>query len=90
MPFADADVARQWVDRFVAWYNAEHHHSAIRFVTPNQRHSGQEKAVLAKRTALYLRAQQAKPERWSRATRTWAPIGTVVLNPEPTVTADAA
>src|SRR5947207_5413981 len=33
LPFADIEAARQWVARFVAWYNGEHRHSAIRFVT---------------------------------------------------------
>jgi putative transposase len=33
-PFADLETARRWVDRFVSWYNTEHLHSAIRFVTP--------------------------------------------------------
>jgi putative transposase len=88
--FADAEAARAWVAHFVAWYNSEHRHSAIRFVTPDERHYGQETHVLAKRAALYERAKRAKPQRWSRTTRNWTPVETVVLNPEPTTTADAA
>ena len=38
--FADIAAARGWVGRFVAWYNHEHLHSAIRFVTPADRHAG--------------------------------------------------
>ena len=34
--------ARQWVGAFVNWYNLKHRHSAIRFVTPHQRHVGQD------------------------------------------------
>jgi transposase InsO family protein len=90
LPFADIEVARQWVARFVAWYDGEHRHSAIRFVTPDERHFGREDRILAQRHALYERARRTKPERWSRASRDWTPINSVVLNPERTVTADAA
>jgi transposase InsO family protein len=83
LPFVDIDAARRWVARFVAWYNGEHHHSAIRFVTPDERHYGREKAILARRHALYERARCTNPERWSGPTRNWTPIAEVVLNPEP-------
>jgi putative transposase len=81
-PFVDADAACRWVAHFVPWYNAEHRHSAIQHVTPDERHFGRENAVLRARGALYRRAQAAKPERWSRNVRDWSPVGTVVLNPE--------
>lgn len=62
-------------------YNGEHRHSAIRYVTPDERHGGREKNVLAHRHALYQRARDANPERWSYGTRNWAPVGPVLLNP---------
>jgi transposase InsO family protein len=83
LPFANLEAARQWVARFVAWYNGEHRHSAIRYVTPDERHSGTERRVLKQRHALYQRAQRANPERWTRSTRNWSPVGLVVLNPQP-------
>jgi putative transposase len=83
LPFADAASARRWVERFVAWYNAEHRHSGIRYVTPDERHSGREAAILARRHALYTSARHANPERWSRSTRNWSPVGQVFLNPKP-------
>jgi transposase InsO family protein len=83
MPFADLVSAKLWVTRFVAWYNGEHRHSAIRYVTPNERHLGTERVVLDQRDELYERARCANPERWSRGTRNWSPVGTVVLNPQP-------
>ena len=82
LPFADIASAQQWVERFVAWYNGEHRHSAIRYVTPDERHFGAERDVLARRHELYARARNANPERWTRSTRNWAPVGIVVLNPE--------
>jgi transposase InsO family protein len=81
--FASVDEARAWVARFAAWYNAEHRHSAIRFVSPNDRHFGREKRILARRRDVYARARAKRPDRWSRAARDWTPIGAVVLNPEP-------
>ena len=89
LPFADVAAVRVWVRRFVAWYNGEHRHSGIRFVTPNERHYGRDEAILARRHALYEQARGRKPERWSRATRNWTPVGPVVLNPEPALRAAA-
>jgi putative transposase len=80
--FARQDDAQRWVGSFVAWYNNEHHHSAIRFVTPNARHTGQERGLLDRRAQLYAQARAANPARWSRQTRNWSPIGDVCLNPE--------
>jgi putative transposase len=82
-PFADLDQARQWVDRFVTWYNTEHRHSGIRFVTPAQRHAGEDTTILALRAAVYEDAKQTHPDRWrGRAIRNWEPVGTVWLNPD--------
>lgn len=82
-PFVDIDTARAWVQRFVHWYNEEHCHSSIRFVTPAQRHAGRDVSILAARSAVYEAAKQSNPERWrGRATRNWEPVGTVWLNPE--------
>jgi putative transposase len=80
--FADLDAARSWVRDFIRWYNHEHRHSSIRFVTPAQRHRGEDQAVLAKRHALYQQARHQHPHRWSGNTRNWQPIGAVTLNPE--------
>jgi hypothetical protein len=79
-PFADIDQARSWVEGFVAWYNTEHLHSGIRFIRPDDRHSGKETAILKKRHAVYQQARKRHPERWSGNTRNWSPVGTVVLN----------
>jgi transposase InsO family protein len=82
LPFADEASARAWVQRFVTWYNAEHRHSGIRFVTPDQRHFGAETAILARRHELYQQARRRRPERWSRHTRDWTAVALVALNPD--------
>ncbi len=83
-PFADVAEARQWVSGFVDWYNFEHRHSAIQFVTPAQRHAGLDTAILAKRQTLYQAAKARHPERWSQQTRNWQPVQVVYLNPNKT------
>ena len=80
--FATLEAAQQWVCTFVRWYNEEHRHSRIRFVTPAQRHQGKDHGLLAQRHAVYESAKAARPERWSGATRNWTPVGAVMLNPE--------
>lgn len=79
--FATLDEARAWVQRFVNGYNHDHRHSGIRFVTPVQRHQGQDHAILAQRQAVYEHARACHPERWSGNTRNWDPITEVWLNP---------
>ena len=81
-PFDTIEAARAWVTAFVAWYNAEHRHSGIRFVTPDERHHGRENDVLANRVRVYERARRRHPNRWSRGTRNWTPAPAVFLNPK--------
>jgi len=81
-PFADLAAAREWVAAFVHWYNTQHMHSSIRFVTPEDRHAGRDIALLAARRAVYARAQRRQPARWSGAARSWDPVHAVRLNPE--------
>jgi transposase InsO family protein len=80
-PFASIEHAREWVMRFVRWYNEDHRHSSIRFVTPAQRHNGNDLVILAQRQQVYERARSKHPERWTGQSRDWSPITTVELNP---------
>ena len=74
-------AARIWVGHFVQWYNHEHRHSAINFVTPGERHAGTDAVLLGKRVEVYEAARARHPERWSSNTRNWQRIDTVHLNP---------
>lgn len=80
-PFASLEAAQAWVAGFVQWYNTEHRHSAIRYVTPDQRHYGQERTILEQRRRVYADAKARHPERWTRNTRDWTPVAEVRLNP---------
>ncbi|WP_224364174.1 IS3 family transposase [Hyalangium versicolor] len=81
--FSSPEAACAWVTRFVAWYNREHLHSGISFVTPDDRYHGREGALLAQRRSVYERAQRNCPARWTRHVRDWAPAGPVRLRAMP-------
>jgi hypothetical protein len=70
--------------------NDIHRHSGIAYVTPAQRHAGEDRALLGARHALYQQARQSNPRRWSGPTRDWTPIATVTLNPERNTTIQVA
>ena len=79
--FESIHEARLWSEQFVGWYNMQHLHSGLKFVTPLQRHNEEDKAILAKRHWLYQLAREQRPERWTQQTRNWHPIESVTLNP---------
>ncbi len=80
-PFCSLETARDWVSGFVVWYNEEHLHSEIQYVTPGQRHRGEDVDILAERKRVYEAAKERHPDRWSKETRNWSPVATVSLNP---------
>lgn len=79
-PFESLEAATEWVSGFVRWYNEEHLHSEISFVTPSDRHAGHDTAILKNRERVYEEARKKNPNRWSRKTRNWTPHEKVVLN----------
>jgi len=79
--FKTLDDARDWSMKFVRWYNTSNQHSALKFVTPAQRHAGADITILDARKALYAKAKAARPERWTGTTRNWDRPGSVWLNP---------
>jgi len=80
-PFDTLEQARQWVTGFTKWYNEEHRHSALKFVTPGQRHRGEDKDILARRALIYEEARANRPQRWSANCRDWNRPEVVCLNP---------
>lgn len=80
-PFESLEEARQWVAAFVQWYNHSHRHSGIKYVTPGQRHQGEDIAILVQRKRIYEEAKKQHPERWSGETRNWDHESRVRLNP---------
>ena len=64
------------------WYNTEHRHSGIKFTTPQERHSGKDIEILAKRKLVYKQAKLENPIRWSSDIKNWDHIEEVYLSPE--------
>jgi putative transposase len=58
--------ARSFCQRFFSWYNTEHHHSGLGWLTPQVVHGGQSAAVLAARQKVLNQAFRATPERFVR------------------------
>ncbi len=90
-PFASKAQACEWVASFVDWYNHQHRHSGIKFVTPQQRHSGHAVEICRQRAHVYEIARQKHPRRWSQSTRSWRQPEVVGINkpPEEPMTAPA-
>jgi putative transposase len=80
-PYDLIDKAFECIEVIVSWYNYEHKHSSIKFVTPEQRHNLFDKNILLKRDAVYKAAKERTPARWSGETRNWEYIKLVSLNP---------
>lgn len=80
-PFQSIEQCKAWMISFTEWYNKEHRHSGIKFVTPYQRHHGFEKEILVKRQCVYEAAKLKNPNRWSGASRCWEPAKEVHINP---------
>lgn len=80
--FESLEATRKWVNDFAHWYNETHCHSGIGYVTPAQRHRGEDIAILKQRERVYEQAKVERPARWSGKTRNWTRKETVTLNPE--------
>ena len=79
--FADIEEARVFCLAFTRWYNQEHKHSGLKFISPVERHTGQDQEIMANRKVVYELAKARHPERWRGATRNWELPDKVWLNP---------
>ena len=73
---------REWVDKFVTWYNEEHKHSKLNYISPSKRHMMQDRDILSNRKAVLEVAQEKNSIRWPNGIRNCDPIGAVMLNPD--------
>ena len=79
--FSNIEQAKNWVEKFVNWYNRKHLHSGIKYVTPESRHNGEDNAILEARKDVYRKAKKSNPNRWSKGIRNWNLVKYVLLNP---------
>ncbi len=80
-PFANITEAKEWMKKFVNWYNNIHLHSGIKFVTPESKHQGNDVEILKNRNEVYENAKKNNPNRWSGKTRNWNAVTSIKLNP---------
>jgi putative transposase len=62
--FTSLEHARSWFADFVNWYNTEHLHSGIGYVTPSQKRSGEALHIYAARNRTMAAARLRNPLRW--------------------------
>ena len=62
--FGSLADGRAFCYHFFGWYNNDHYHSGLGFLTPTAVHHGQAEAVLAHRTQVLAAAYAAHPERF--------------------------
>jgi hypothetical protein len=79
--FDTLEQSRIWVIEFVHWYNKEHYHSGINYVTPDDRHEGKDESILRKRNQIIKKAKMKNPERWGRDSKIYNFQESVALNP---------
>ena len=80
--FANLDDAKTFGRTFFAWYNNEHRHSGIAYLTPNEVHEGRGDVVLDHRHAVRMAAFEKNPERYPRgAPRRQTLPAAVYINP---------
>lgn len=78
--FENIEDARQWVCEFVQWYNWEHLHSSLEYVTPGARHDGKDQEQLERRRQVWREASERHPTRFGGKLKAWQSQRVVVLN----------
>lgn len=80
--FGSQPEARRFCRPFFHWYNYEHYHSGIGFLTPASLHYGQAAALLDQRNIVLQAAYEAHPERFVNGPPTAPePPSAVWINP---------
>ncbi len=82
--FAGFEEAWAYFERFFAWYNTEHRHSGIAWLTPEEVHTGQANEVLARHQATKDAAYTDNPNRFVNGQPHVRPLPTEVWINAPT------
>ena len=64
--FGSMEDTRGFCQSFFPWYNTEHHHSGIGFLTPEQVHYGLAGQILKEREAVLKMAYEMHPDRFKK------------------------
>jgi len=81
--FSNIEQARLWFAEFVHWYNTKHRHSAIGYISPQNRRCGRTPTITAHRNEVLRQTREKHPERWTNGELHWQEHPVVYLNPDP-------
>jgi putative transposase len=81
--FGSIQDARQFCASFFAWYNDDHHHSSLAWLTPEMVHFGRSEEVLTRRQATLDAAYLLYPQRFSQPPQVGQLPASVWINPPP-------
>ena len=80
--FGSLEDSRLFCQNFFAWYNLEHRHSGIAYLSPAMVHYGQAEQIIAARPEVLQGAYSQHPERFVKQPPVAAPLaGAVWINP---------
>ena len=84
--FLDLDNGIQYFDRYFPWYNTEHYHSGIDYVTPEQCHQGLKESIVHSRNQNLEKQRQLRKEvnRLKQKLLTDDPLE-LIVNPNQTI-----
>jgi putative transposase len=77
--FESLAAAESFAGQFVTWYNEEHLHSALDFVSPNDVHTGRHLEIFARRNALLEEHRNSFPQRYGTRKKVYGIEETVTL-----------
>ena len=81
--FHSLKESREWFSNFIHWYNYEHKHSNLQYVTPMEKRKGKHIGIFENRNSVLEKAKLNHPERWgSRNTKQYEVRKVEVLNPD--------
>jgi len=72
--FGSIEDARAFCQPFFRWYNGEHYHSGIGFLTPEAVHYGRAEQIVKERQAVLIAAYERHPDRFKGKLPSPAPI----------------
>ena len=64
--FGSLEDARSFGQRFFPWYNTEHYHSGIGYLTPEQVQFGLSQQIVKERETVLRKAYQRHPDRFKK------------------------
>lgn len=78
--FTDLEAGRKYFEGYFEDYNCTYKHSRIQFITPAERHYGEEQKILDLRNSLMAKFYSSNPHRYTKRAKKFSPIVEVKIN----------